>query len=153
MAEVAAREGKLIDHLKALIELDLDAIEAYEAAIGRLHDLGDKAQLERFMGDHARHVVDLSFLVQQAGGSAPTQPDFKRILTKGKVILRGVVGDAGVIKAMKSNEETSTRVYDRAKSDPDLPIRAKTIIEANYADERQHLAWMDRRLSVLRGQT
>jgi uncharacterized protein (TIGR02284 family) len=147
MAQV---EPKLVHHLNELISLDLDAIEAYEAAILRLGDTGDKAELERFMADHRRHVTDLSPLVRELGGEAATSPDVKRVLTKGKVVVMAIAGDSGVLEAMKSNEETTTKVYDKARKHPDLPIQARTIIERNFADEQRHLAWLEQRLSGIR---
>jgi uncharacterized protein (TIGR02284 family) len=147
MAQV---EPKLVHHLNELISLDLDAIEAYEAAILRLSDAGDKAELGRFMADHRRHVTELTPLVLEIGGKAATSPDFKRVLTKGKVLVMAIAGDTGVLEAMKSNEETTTKVYDKARTHPDLPMEARTIIERNFADEQRHLAWLQQRLSGLR---
>ena len=150
MGRAGAKEGKFVHHLNALIRLDLGAIDGYEAAISRLPDPGDKAQLQRFRGDHERHVVDLRLLVQQAGGVAPTGPNFKRILTKAKVVLLGIVGDVGVLEAMKSNEDAATRTYDKAKNDPHLPVRARSIVVGNLADEQRHIAWIEKRLMVVR---
>jgi uncharacterized protein DUF2383 len=127
----------------------LDAIEAYEAAILRLSDAGDKAELGRFMADHRRHVTELTPLVLEIGGKAATSPDFKRVLTKGKVLVMAIAGDSGVLEAMRSNEETTTKVYDKARNHPDLPMEARTIMERNFADEQRHLAWLQQRLSGL----
>jgi uncharacterized protein (TIGR02284 family) len=148
MAKAMQSEGKLIHHLNELIELDLDAIEAYEAAISRLTDPADRKQLQSFMADHVRHVADLSLLVQESGGVPATAPDFKRILAKGKVVLLGIAGDIGVLQAMKSNEETSTRVYDKACQDPELPARAKPVLERNFLDEQKHLDWIEQRIAA-----
>jgi uncharacterized protein (TIGR02284 family) len=136
--------------LNKLIELDLDAIEAYEAAIARLADPADRAQLQQFEEDHRRHVADLTALVQEAGGNPATSPDFKRVLTKGKVVVMGIAGDTGVLDAMKSNEETTTRAYDRARQSVDLPLQARAVIERNFSDEQRHLAWIERRAATLR---
>jgi uncharacterized protein (TIGR02284 family) len=144
--------GSLARHLNDLIELDLDAIEAYEAAIARLSDPADKVQLGRFLEDHHRHAVDLSPLVQEAGASPATAPDFRRVLTKGKVVLMGLAGDIGVLEAMKSNEETTTKTYERASRDAGLPLQAKAIVDRNYADEQRHLSWIEQRIDLLRRQ-
>ena len=146
MAQV---EPKLVHHLNELISLDLNAIEAYEAAIVRLSDPGDKAELGRFMADHRRHVTELTPLVLEIGDKAATSPDFKRVLTKGKVVVMAIAGDPGVLEAMKSNEEATTKIYDKARTHPDLPMQARTIIERNFVDEQRHLAWLEQRLSGL----
>jgi uncharacterized protein (TIGR02284 family) len=147
MGDMIMQDSQLIEHLNRLIELDLDAIEAYEAAIARLNDPSDKAQLERFREDHRRHTAELSSAVEEVGGTAATRPDFKRVLTKGKVVVAGLVGDRAVLTAMKSNEETTTKTYDKATREAGVPIRVKTLLERNFADEQKHLAWIEQRLA------
>lgn len=147
MADMIMQDTQLIEHLNRLIELDLDAIEAYEAAIARLSDPSDKAQLERFLEDHRRHTVELGSVVQELGGTAVTRPDFKRVLAKGKVVLGGLVGDRAVLTAMKSNEDTTTKTYEKATREAGVPIRVRTILERNLADEQRHLGWIEQRLA------
>jgi len=149
MTKMTTDSTHLIKHLNALIALDLDAIEAYEAAIARLNDATDKAQLARFLGEHQRHVADLSPLVQEFGGEPTTKADFKRVLTKGKVVVAGVAGDKGVLEAMKSNEETTTKTYRKALEDAGLPIEVRSVVERNFSDEERHLAWIEQRLSTV----
>lgn len=146
MAEMTIAPEKIVKHLNALIELDFDAIQAYEAAIARLTDATAKAQLQAFMADHQRHVVDLSPLVSELGGQPATKGDFKQVLTKGKVVIAGLAGDHAVLEAMKSNEETTTRTYKKASSEPGLPGRVRGVLERNFADEQRHLAWLEDRL-------
>jgi uncharacterized protein (TIGR02284 family) len=142
------KHTKLAGELNALIELDLDAIEAYEAAIARLKDDGDKLQLGRFLEDHRRHVDDLTPLVLEVGGRPATKPDFKRVLTKGRVVIMGVAGDLGVLEAMKSNEEATTKAYRSALEDHAFPDHMRTVLERNFNDEQRHLSWIEQRSSV-----
>ena len=146
MAEMTIAPEKIVKHLNALIELDFDAIQAYEAAIARLTDATAKTQLQAFMADHSRHVVDLAPLVSELGGQPATKGDFKQVLTKGRVVIAGLVGDHAVLEAMKSNEETTTRTYKKASSEPGLPGRVRAVLERNFADEQRHLAWIEDRL-------
>jgi len=146
MAEMTKTSEDTIKHLNALIELDFDAIEAYEAAIERLKDPMEKAQLRKFLDDHTRHVVDLSPLVVELGGKPATKADFKKVLTKGKVVVAGLVGERAVLEAMKSNEETTTKTYRKASSEPGIPARVRAVVERNFADEQRHLAWIEERL-------
>jgi uncharacterized protein (TIGR02284 family) len=148
MAKMTTNSTSIVKQLNALIALDFDAIEAYEAAIARLKEQNDKAQLTRFLGDHQRHVVDLVPLVQDFGGEPTTKADFKQVLTKGKVVLAGLAGDHAILEAMKSNEETTTRTYRSAIEEPGLPLQARTTLERNFSDEQRHLAWLEQRLST-----
>jgi uncharacterized protein (TIGR02284 family) len=147
MAEMTRDPKRTVEHLNALIELDYDAIEAYEAAIARLRDLTDQTQLDRFCNDHRRHVVDLTNLVQDFGGIAATRADFKRFLTKGKVVVGGLLGDRAILEAMRSNEETTTKSYQKATAEPGAPSRVRAVLERNSSDEKRHLAWIEQRLA------
>ena len=148
MAEMTADPTQIIKHINALIALDFDAIEAYEAAIARLTETTDKMQLERFLADHRRHVIDLTPFVEELGGAAATQADFKQVLTKGKVVLGGLMGDRAVLEAMKSNEDTTSKTYQKATREPGMPRRVRDVIERNSLDEQRHFAWFEARLAT-----
>jgi rubrerythrin len=148
MAEMTMDPRRMARHINSLIELDYDAIEAYEAAVARLGDAGDRTQLEGFLGDHRRHVADLAPLVVELGEEPAKQADFKMILAKGKVVLGALAGDRAILEAMKSNEETTTKVYQRAAGEPGLSSRVREVLDRNFADEQRHLAWITRRLAT-----
>lgn len=142
MTETTKSAEQVVKHLNSLIELDCDAIEAYEAAIARLQNAQDKAKLREFMGDHQRHVADLSPMVMDLGGKPAQKADFKKVLTKGKVVLAALVGDRAILEAMRSNELATTKTYGVALTEPDLPGHVRTALERNFAHEQRHLAWI-----------
>ena len=144
---MVGHEKDTVKLLKDLIELDYDAIEAYRAAIDRLEDVSDKTQLRRFLEDHERHVSDLTFLVRGMGAEAPVGGDIKRVLTKGKVVISGLLGDRAILLAMKSNEDDTNTAYERAAGRTDLPANAREVIERNLSDERRHRAYLEGRLA------
>ncbi|HEY3818650.1 MAG TPA: DUF2383 domain-containing protein [Polyangiaceae bacterium] len=148
MAEMSDPK-KTVSLLNDLIHLDFDAIAAYQAAIDRLHQASDKAQLGRFLADHRRHIVDLTPLVEDNGGNAVTEADYKEILTKGKVVIAGLMGDRAVLEAMKSNEDTTNQMYEKATREPSMTTRVRTVLERNLADERRHRAWIEQRLAAM----
>ena len=148
MATLVGTQKQMTDLLHQLIELDYDAIEAYRAAIARLEDGGDRAQLATFMADHERHVRDLTSTLTGLGQKAPGGADLKQVLTKGKVVLAALVGDRAILRAMKSNEDDTNTAYERAFRRTDLPSHLRTLIEKNLADERRHRAWLETRLGV-----
>jgi uncharacterized protein (TIGR02284 family) len=139
-------ERELIQLLNGLIELDFDAIEAYKAAVERLVDTSDKAQLGQFLEDHRRHVSDLSSLVSQMNGTPKNHADVKQILTKGKVVLGGLIGDRAILQAMKSNEDDTNRAYEKALGKSIAPAHIREALERNLQDERRHRAWIEQRL-------
>ncbi|EYF04178.1 PA2169 family four-helix-bundle protein [Chondromyces apiculatus] len=146
MATMIGSEATLLGLLKDLIELDYDAIEAYEAAIERMDDMRDRAQLSTFLADHRRHVNDLSLFMHDLGGTPPDGGDIKRILTKGKVVLGGLLGDRAVLTAMKTNEDDTNTAYERALKRNDIPARIRAVFQRNLADERRHRDWIVQRI-------
>lgn len=133
--------------LEELIKLDYDAIEAYEAAIERLSDLEYQRQLIAFCDDHRRHTRNLAEHLRQIGLAPPTGPDVKRVLTKGKVVIAGLVGDIAILKAMRSNEDDTNVAYE-SSLEHDLPPAIQETIRNNLADERRHRAWLEQKISV-----
>jgi uncharacterized protein (TIGR02284 family) len=139
--------------LNALIEVDLDAIEAYEVAIDRIDDEGDKAQLADFRADHERHVRELQAIVRDLGETPATKPDIKRVLTKGKVVIAALVGDRPILLAMKTNEDDTNLAYDAAiASEEGLPEHVREVLLRNRDDERRHLAYVEERLLDYEGE-
>ncbi len=142
MATVAGTQGNLIDRLIALVELDYDAIEAYEAAIDRLDDENFRANMRGFLLDHQRHVQELSEVIRELGGVPPTGGDLKRVLTKGKVVIAQIAGDRGILAAMKTNEDDTNTAYEHAVSHADTPQHIMTLLHRNLSDERRNRAWI-----------
>jgi uncharacterized protein (TIGR02284 family) len=147
MGEMTKDPKVLAKLLNSLIELDFDAVAAYQAAIDRLGEPTDQAKLRQFMGDHERHITDLGPLVLELGGAPAQKADVKKVLAKGKVVLAGIAGDRAILAAMKSNEETSTKTYRKASGEAGLPSHVRTVLERNFSDEQRHLAWIEDRLS------
>ncbi len=147
MATMVGKQSQLVSALCAEIELDFDAIEAYEAAIARLDDALDKERFLDFRDDHVRHVTELSEFVVELGGTPPTKGDAKALLTKGKVVILGLAGAKGVLEAMKSNEEDTNAAYERLCMRSDVPGRLLLVLQRALADERRHRAYIEQRLA------
>ena len=77
------------------------------------------------------------------------QSDIKSILTQGKVVLRGITGDSGILKAMKSNEDETNEAYEQALARNDVTANIRDILERNLADERRHRTWIEERLAQM----
>jgi uncharacterized protein (TIGR02284 family) len=146
MTTLVGRQKNVVDALDGLIELGLDATEAYEVAVERIEDLDDKDALRSFRDDHERQVRELQSLVSELGGIPSTAPDFKRVLTKGKVALGSLVGDRLVLLALKSNEEDMLVAYGRLIAHADVTTHGRDLLRRGLEDERRHHAYFERRL-------
>ena len=144
MTTFVGMQGNFVKALKELVELDYDAVEAYEAAINRLGEATYIEKLKEFKEDHLRHIEELSGLLKDHNEEPPTGPSLaKQWLTKGKVILANLVGDDATLSAMSSNETDTNKAYERMQDYQDIWEEAVDILKRGLEDERRHKAWLD----------
>src|SRR5215475_8737245 len=101
---MAITTDKLIEELSDLIRFDHDAIGAYDEAIEKIDQTEIRTQLQQFRADHERHVVELSAIVRQHGGSPPVKPGARGIIRKTMTKIAGLMGVEATMQAMRSNE-------------------------------------------------
>lgn len=133
--------SEIAKHLNNVIELDFDAIAAYQAAIDRVESAEFRTKLEEFKQDHERHVETLGKLVQAHGAQAASSGDAKKLLTKGQVVIAGLMGDSAILEAMKMNEEQTNKKYE-SEVEVDFPQDVHQALEQGLADERRHRGWI-----------
>ena len=149
----AMNKPAIITLLNELIAVDFDAVEAYEAAAYRVENEGLRRQLQAFGEDHERHIDQLSEAVLTLGGRPAERGDIKRLLAKGKVIFGTVVGDSGIMAAMRSNEDDTHEVYERAACSKNLPPSLRQLLHHHLSDERRHCGWVEHQLEDKRPST
>jgi rubrerythrin len=143
MITKAGSQTDFSEALQTLVELDYDAVEAYDAAIERLKNLEHKAVLQGFRKDHQRHIQEISDLLVAHGEKAPEKSDAKKWLTKGKVVIAGLVSDNLVLAAMQSNEIDTNTAYEKINAHESKWVDAENILETAWKDEKRHKAWLD----------
>ncbi|MFN7365398.1 MAG: DUF892 family protein [Alphaproteobacteria bacterium] len=132
------------EELSNLLELEYDALEAYEAAVNRLSDKEYKDKLSLFMQDHQRHIEEISKLLESRGLNAATGPSIgKQWVTKGKVVLANLVGDLTILRAMHSNEIDTNTAYERMYSHDHHWPEAKDMLRRALSDEKRHKEWLN----------
>lgn len=153
MATLVGTQSSLTGLLAALIELDMDLVEAYRTALERLTDPIHKQWLEGFKQDHERHVRELSCVLEKVHGDPPNKPDFTQYVAKGKVILADAVGsDYDILAAMHTNEADTNAAYQRAAKHSEVREEVLALMERNLQDERRHRAWIEERMTYLETQ-
>jgi uncharacterized protein (TIGR02284 family) len=143
---MVGKQADVKDLLYQLVELDYDAVAAYDAAIARLKDSEAKSELEGFKRDHERHVQEVGDQLRLLGNQPPSGPDVKRVLTQGKVVIAGLMGDRAILMAMKTNEDDTNTAYERATSRNDVTPELRALLQRNLEDERRHRGWIERRV-------
>jgi rubrerythrin len=139
---------EIVSELKSLIQLDIDAIRAYDQAMGNIEPSDVKARLTEFRRDHERHISALSPEVGRFGGTPPpNRPDVKGFVIQGFTAIRSMTGAEGALKAMQSNEKLTNRTYGKAVAmafPPDL----MTLLRSCADDERRHLEYIEQTLRL-----
>ena len=144
MATTVGTESTIQDLVTNLIYLERDAIAAYESTIERLSNEALSTQVEAFREDHLQHLSVLQEMAAETGAEAPAEGDMQQMLTTGKVAMAGLMGDAAVLKAMKTNEDDTVAAYERAATHPDAIAKSQAFFERALDDELRHREWMRR---------
>ncbi|HZT18388.1 MAG TPA: ferritin-like domain-containing protein [Dongiaceae bacterium] len=142
MVTTAGTEDRLESLLSDLIQLDYDAAAAYQAASDRLENAGFREHLGNFRQDHLRHTRELGEHLSTLGHAPPREGDAKGLLTKGKVVLAGMIGDKAILQAMKTNEDDTNTAYERAVQHRQASASIRETLERGLSDERRHRDWM-----------
>jgi len=139
---------EMAKNLSSLVQLDIDAVHAYNQAIEEIDVVSIRDQLTEFRNDHSRHITELSDEIRQLGETPPEySKDFKGHLIEGFTSLRSKMGTESALKAMQSNEKLTNKNYDKARSWTLTPT-AKALVEKNYADEQRHLHYIEQALAA-----
>jgi rubrerythrin len=143
MVTMVGNESTFEKLIQNLIYLEYDAIAAYESTIERLDDKTLSAQVETFRQDHLQHLSTLKEIAAEAGIEAPTEGDMKQMLTTGKIALADLLGDAAILKAMRTNEEDTVTAYERASQHEHAIPASKVFFATAHQDEVRHRAWFE----------
>lgn len=151
MTTLVGTEPNFADAVKDLVELDFDAIEAYDAAISKLQNEDYKRMLSDFKWDHNRHIDELTAILTHHGEEPPSGPSMvKQWLVKGKVFLGTLQGDKSILKAMLSNEEDTNTAYLRMNNRADKWADIIDTLERGLIDEQNHKKWLENTIDVFR---
>ena len=143
MTTLVGTQANFADALRELIELDYDAVEAYQAALDRLDNEDYKARLGKFKADHESHIKVLNRILQAHDGIIVDGPSGTSWLTKGKVILANLVGDKTILKALRSNVDDTCTAYKKMNSHKAKWSDATDALTSGLEDAEKHKKWLD----------
>jgi ElaB/YqjD/DUF883 family membrane-anchored ribosome-binding protein len=134
---------EVLDGLNDLLQLDHDAIAAYDVAIAKLEDRDHADQIAGYRRDHERHVRELNELVARLGGTPANHPHATGPFKTALQSLGGLAGDKGLLMAFRTNELAVRTKYDAYASRAMLwPPDVKRIVDGAALDEERHYAWV-----------
>lgn len=148
---------EVLDGLNDLLQLDHDAIAAYDVAISKLEDRDHAGMIAGYRRDHERHVRELNELVARLGGTPANHPHVTGPFKTALQSLGGLAGDKGVLLAFRTNELQVRTKYDLYASRAMLwPPDVKRVIDGAALDEERHYAWVAdvlQRMGIGHGET
>lgn len=138
---------KFIEDLKDLVQLDYDAIQAYDQATSHINEDHIRHTLISFRSDHERHITELSQFITEFGDVAPERSrDLKSFVMEGLTSLQSLLGTKSALLAMKTNEKIINRRYRKALDSLTMPTVVRNAVLKNFEDEKRHLAFIERAL-------
>jgi hypothetical protein len=144
------KDTLLTTQLNDLLQLDVDAVQAYALAIRQLESRVRKETVRRYQRDHRRHIVELKRLIRAHGGAAvavshiPTGPF--------KLGMQGIGSfgdDKVVLLAFKTNERQGRDKYRRIAMGRGLPRDVARALKGAARDEERHYRWAAKELEKL----
>ena len=139
----------LIEALSNLVQLDIDAVHAYDQALKEIDDPIIKDRLLKFQDDHRNHISGLSKQIENLGGNPPEQSqDFKGYVIEAFTAIRSFTGLKGALKAIKSVEEITNRHYGEVVS-WEAPAELKEVLRTYFSEEKVHLEYLTSNLRAL----
>ncbi len=135
--------AEILEGLNDLLQLDHDAVGAYEIAMEKLNDRDHASQIAGFRRDHERHIRELNELIAELGGTPKNQPHATGPFKLALQSLGGLAGDRGTLMAFRTNELQVRAKYDAYAAKANLwPTHIKRVIDACALDEERHYRWV-----------
>ena len=142
-------EKNLTEALSNLVQLDIDAVHAYDQALKEIDDAIIKDRLLKFQNDHRSHISGLSKQIEELGGQPPENSrDIKGYVIEAFTAIRSFTGLKGALKAIKTTEEITNRYYGEVVS-WEAPSAAKEVLRTYFSEEKVHLDYITSNLQAM----
>ena len=142
MVRLGTDDATIVADLNDLLQLDHDALGAYQIAYDALDNPLHKEQIRRFRADHERHIAELVPLIRARGGIPLEISHLSTgVLKLGAQQAGRLGGDAGVLLSFKANERQVRDKYRRAAERWAGEEGVADVIRRAADDEQRHYMW------------
>ena len=137
--------SEVLERLRDLIQVDIDAVHAYGRFLQRFEDATAREKISRFLRDHEMHVMELSSMITSIEDeTAPVlSQDFQGFSTEG---YREAEPDAPLeeaIRIMLENERILSAQYKSVVAIHEMPPEFHMVIDRYHKQEQKHLAFLE----------
>ncbi|MGH7447922.1 MAG: DUF892 family protein [Longimicrobiales bacterium] len=149
MESTQTADATLVARLNDLLQLDRDAVAAYNVALRELDSARLKADLQAHLSDHQRHIEELERHLDRVGGMKVQMPHLSGVFKLAVQSAVAAASDRRVLLAFKANEMQTRDKYARIAAEADLPVDIRDTVRRAAEDERRHYDWAVRSLEEL----
>ncbi len=138
-------ENDFASTFKELVNLDQNAVEAYEMAINRLKNDVYKSEFVKFKEEHQQHIEAIITILKNHGISEHfnSSTSKKQLLPKGKAVITNLTRDNSILLAIISNEIDIIDAYNFAYSKAGGWKDTEDILKHIIDDEKRHKNWLE----------
>jgi hypothetical protein len=138
---------EVVAELSRLFSLEVDAIQAFGAAVALVGPGPIQAELQLFGLEHQRHALVLQEQIVRRGQHAPdVEPDVKGVVIGALTPPQRSLTIEDVLYGIRGNEQLTGSLYAKALAKK-LPDEVRELLTRIRAEEQHHLEWAERALS------
>lgn len=138
---------QLIAELSRLFALEVDAVQAYGAAVALVGPGPIQAELELFWLEHQHHALAIQDQIARRGYHPPdVEPDVKGVVIGALTGPRRSLTIEDVLSGIRGNEQLTGSLYAKALAKA-LPGDVREVLTRIRAEEHHHLDWVERAIS------
>jgi rubrerythrin len=140
--------SQIVAELSRLFAVEIDAIQAYSAALPLAGSGPIREEIALFRLEHQRHAVALQQEIVRRGHRVPdVEPDVKGVVIGALSPPRRALTVEDVLAGLRGNEQLTGTLYAKALA-RNPPDDVRELLEGIRADEERHLRWVERALSL-----
>jgi hypothetical protein len=138
---------QLIVELSRLFSLEVDAVQAYGAAVALVGPGPIQVELGLFGLEHQRHALALQEMIARRGYHPPdVEPDVKGVVIGALTFPRRSLTIEDVLAGVRGNEQLTGSLYAKALA-KDVPDDVREVLARIRGEEHHHLDWVERAIS------
>jgi len=138
---------QLMTELFRLFSVEVEAVQAYGAAVALLGPGPIRDELALFGLEHQRHALVLQEQISRRGYVPPeVQPDVKGVVIGALRPPQRSLTAEDVLAGIRGNEQLTGSLYAKALAKT-LPNELREILARIHGEERHHLDWIERAIS------
>lgn len=138
---------EMIAELGRLMQLEVDAVTAYAAAVSAAEPGAIRDELALFEVEHQRRALALHDAFARLRACPPeVRPNVKGAAIGATAAAPGRPGMGELVATLRGNVQLAGSVYAKALARP-LPPEVRETVEQALVEERRHLEWLQRTLA------